>query len=90
MIYAGHPYFVAVQYHPEYISRPMKASPPYLGLLLAACGKLPLYIGRGCRMSPHTHNISDSDFEEDEELSDDVNATPGNSATTTTTTKVES
>ena len=36
----GHPYFVAVQYHPEYISRPLRPSPPYLGLLLAAAGKL--------------------------------------------------
>ena len=35
-----HPYYVAVQYHPEYISRPMKPSEPYLGLILAATGKL--------------------------------------------------
>jgi CTP synthase len=26
---------VAVQYHPEYISRPLSPSPPYLGLILA-------------------------------------------------------
>ncbi len=32
---AGHQYFVAVQYHPEYISRPLSPSPPYLGLVLA-------------------------------------------------------
>ena len=32
---AGHPYYVAVQYHPEYISRPLSPSPPYLGLILA-------------------------------------------------------
>lgn len=37
---AVHPYFVATQYHPEYISRPLKPSPPYLGLVLAAAGKL--------------------------------------------------
>ena len=30
-----HPYYVAVQYHPEYISRPLSPSPPYLGLILA-------------------------------------------------------
>lgn len=36
----NHPFFVAVQYHPEYISRPMKPSPPYLGLILAATSKL--------------------------------------------------
>ena len=28
-----HPYFVACQYHPEYISRPLKPSAPYLGLI---------------------------------------------------------
>lgn len=32
----GHPYFVGVQYHPEYLTQPLKPSPPYLGLLLAA------------------------------------------------------
>jgi CTP synthase len=32
---AGHPFYVAVQYHPEYISRPLSPSPPYLGLILA-------------------------------------------------------
>ena len=31
-----HPYFVAVQYHPEYMSKPSKPSPPFLGLLKAA------------------------------------------------------
>ena len=35
-----HPYFVGVQFHPEYTSRPLKPSPPYLGLLNAAIGKL--------------------------------------------------
>jgi CTP synthase len=37
----NHPYFVAVQYHPEYISRPLKPSAPYLGLIWV-CG-LQLY-----------------------------------------------
>ena len=64
-----HPYYVAVQYHPEYISRPMKPSPPYLGLLLAACGKLPSYLAKGCRISPFP-DYTDSDFSpsEDEEI----------------------
>ncbi|XP_054720485.1 CTP synthase 1-A-like isoform X2 [Uloborus diversus] len=35
-----HPYFVGVQFHPEYISRPLKPSPPYLGLILASSGRL--------------------------------------------------
>ena len=34
----GHPYFVAVQYHPEFKSRPGKPSPPFHGLLIAASG----------------------------------------------------
>ena len=35
-----HPYFVAAQYHPEFKSRPLKASPLFLGLMLASSGKL--------------------------------------------------
>lgn len=31
-----HPYFVAVQYHPEYLSKPTVPSPPFFGLLKAA------------------------------------------------------
>uniref|UniRef100_H0VP48 CTP synthase n=1 Tax=Cavia porcellus TaxID=10141 RepID=H0VP48_CAVPO len=40
----NHPYFVGVQFHPEFSSRPMKPSPPYLGLLLAATGNLCAYL----------------------------------------------
>lgn len=36
----SHPYFVGVQYHPEYLSRPSKPSAPYVGLILATCSKL--------------------------------------------------
>ncbi|MDA0648403.1 MAG: CTP synthase (glutamine hydrolyzing) [archaeon] len=32
----GHPYFIGVQYHPEFKSRPNRPSPPFLGLLQAA------------------------------------------------------
>ena len=35
----GHPYYVGVQYHPEFKSRPGRPSPPFLGLLLAASGQ---------------------------------------------------
>ena len=31
-----HPYYVGVQYHPEFKSRPGRPSPPFLGLLMAA------------------------------------------------------
>ena len=51
----NHPFYVAVQYHPEYISRPMRPSPPYLGLILAATGKLQAFLAkvikRNCRFS---------------------------------------
>ncbi|XP_075439722.1 CTP synthase 1-A-like [Ascaphus truei] len=47
-----HPYFVGVQYHPEFTSRPIKPSPPYFGLLLASAGRLTQYLERGCRLSP--------------------------------------
>jgi CTP synthase len=33
----GHPYYVGVQFHPEFKSRPGRPSPPFLGLLQAAC-----------------------------------------------------
>lgn len=35
-----HPYFVGVQYHPEYLSHPLKPSPPFFGLILAATSQL--------------------------------------------------
>ena len=66
-LFLDHPYFVGVQYHPEYISRPIRPSPPYLGLILAAIGKLPQFIARGCRLSPRC-SISEDEDEDEEEL----------------------
>ena len=34
-----HPYYVGVQFHPEFKSRPNRPSPPFLGLLQAAAGQ---------------------------------------------------
>jgi CTP synthase len=34
-----HPYFVALQAHPEFCTRPLNPSPPFLGLIAAACGE---------------------------------------------------
>lgn len=59
-----HPYFVATQFHPEYLSRPLKPSPPFLGLILASVGKLKNYIQRGCRLSPRQQSDASSDEEE--------------------------
>eukprot|EP00834_Sanchytrium_tribonematis_P008258 NODE_917_length_3062_cov_0.433345.p2 type:complete len:169 gc:universal NODE_917_length_3062_cov_0.433345:2119-2625(+) len=34
----GHPYYVGCQFHPEYLTRPLVPSPPFLGLILASAG----------------------------------------------------
>ncbi|XP_041068908.1 CTP synthase 1 isoform X1 [Carcharodon carcharias] len=60
-----HPYFVGVQYHPEFTSRPMKPSPPYFGLMLAASGKLQRYLEKGCRLSPSELMSCDSALSRD-------------------------
>ncbi|KAE8621976.1 hypothetical protein XENTR_v10005053 [Xenopus tropicalis] len=57
----GHPYFVGVQFHPEFCSRPMKPSPPYLGFMLAASGKLNSYVQNGCKLSPRNSYSEHSD-----------------------------
>ncbi len=65
---ADHPYYVGVQYHPEYLSRPMTPSAPYLGLILASCGKLSRFLTRGSRLSPH----ASYDYNPDDDLDDEV------------------
>lgn len=62
----NHPYYVATQYHPEYLSRPLKPSPPFLGLILASVGKLQSYLNQGCRLSPR--QMSDESSEDEENL----------------------
>lgn len=42
----NHPYFVGVQYHPEYLARPTNPSAPFVGFILAACGKLDAYMNK--------------------------------------------
>ncbi|XP_022374050.1 CTP synthase 2 isoform X2 [Enhydra lutris kenyoni] len=63
---ANHPYFVGVQFHPEFSSRPMKPSPPYLGLLLAATGSLHAFLQQGCKLSSSDRysDASDDSFSE--------------------------
>ncbi|KAF8988668.1 CTP synthase ura7 [Haplosporangium bisporale] len=41
---ADHPYFVGVQYHPEYLTRPLRPSAPFMGLILAATGGLEAHL----------------------------------------------
>ncbi|KAB2015769.1 hypothetical protein ES319_D08G049700v1 [Gossypium barbadense] len=42
----SHPFYVGVQFHPEFKSRPGKPSALFLGLILAARGKLEAYLTR--------------------------------------------
>lgn len=58
---AGHPYFVGLQAHPEFCSRPLNPSPPFLGLIAAACGPSVLaeQVERNAReyVAPHPENV---------------------------------
>ncbi|XP_062083366.1 uncharacterized protein LOC133789576 [Humulus lupulus] len=40
----NHPFYVGVQFHPEFKSRPARPSPLFLGLILAGIGKLETYL----------------------------------------------
>lgn len=40
----SHPYYVGCQFHPEFLSRPLKPSPPFYGLILAATGQLDRFL----------------------------------------------
>ena len=54
---SGHPFYVAVQYHPEYISRPMRPSAPYLGLILAATDKLQSFLSKVCKENQQCRHL---------------------------------
>lgn len=59
----GHNYYIATQFHPEYLSRPLKPAPPFLGLILASVGKLKGYLAKGCRLSPYQVTYDESGSE---------------------------
>lgn len=77
----GHSYYVGTQYHPEYLSRPLKPSPPFLGLILASVDKLKSYLARGCRLSPR--NLSDNDSSDDDYTNDGKTGQQTSSKSTT-------
>ncbi|XP_050443622.1 CTP synthase 2 [Adelges cooleyi] len=58
-----HPYYVATQFHPEYLTRPLKPSPPFVGLLLASIGKLRSYLDNECHLTPD-ESCSDNDSDD--------------------------
>uniref|UniRef100_M1AP33 CTP synthase (glutamine hydrolyzing) n=1 Tax=Solanum tuberosum TaxID=4113 RepID=M1AP33_SOLTU len=43
----NHPYFIGVQFHPEFKSRPGKPSAVFLGIIAAACGQLDSLLKKG-------------------------------------------
>ncbi|XP_073061149.1 uncharacterized protein [Primulina eburnea] len=51
-----HPYFVGVQFHPEFKSRPGKPSALFLGLVAAACGQLDVLLMKGATKKPWMSN----------------------------------
>ena len=48
------PFLASPLYHPEFLSRPLKPSPPFLGLVLAASGELNDYLAKMFRVSSQT------------------------------------
>ena len=55
----NHPYYVATQYHPEYMSKVLVPSKPFLGFVAAASGVLPKLLNGGFELSTSDRN---SDF----------------------------
>jgi len=70
---SAHPYYVAVQYHPEYLSRPLRPSPPFLGLILSSIGKLPTFLAleRGASKGVQGGAGASVEVDSDEECDED-------------------
>jgi CTP synthase len=58
-----HPWFVGVQYHPEYLSRVLEPSKPYLGFIAASAGMLEEVIER--TREPSGRNSPNGDLYDD-------------------------
>ena len=59
----------------------MFPSPPFLGLIMAACGKLEAFISRNCQLSPRASYEYDS--EEDDEVTQALYSRDSKSPATT-------
>jgi CTP synthase len=55
-----HQYFVGVQFHPEFKSRPGRPSPLFLGLIAAACGQLDDILKKGHTKKNRASNAASS------------------------------
>lgn len=51
-------FFVAVQYHPEYLTRPLHPTPLFLGFILASCGLLQDFLSKGTGVETYTNSKS--------------------------------
>ncbi|EEB09800.2 CTP synthase Cts1 [Schizosaccharomyces japonicus yFS275] len=71
-----HPYYVGVQYHPEYLSKPLNPSVPLFGLVAASAGVLDRFLESG----EPVHWESSSIFNPDTPLSDFTDTVVVNSA----------
>lgn len=54
-----HPYYVGTQYHPEFLSRPLEPSPPFLGLLLASSGQMDAWLEGSGNFAPKHDGLID-------------------------------
>ncbi|ONK79152.1 uncharacterized protein A4U43_C01F3460 [Asparagus officinalis] len=63
----GHPYYVGVQFHPEFKSRPGKPSPLFFGFIKASCGQLDAWLQNNlttvASKSPVPRNIKPKPYE---------------------------
>lgn len=60
-----HPYFVGMQAHPEFASRPLNPSPPFLGLIAASAGLLDEQLAAQKNFvppHPQSHMISEAEM----------------------------
>ncbi|CAL8100132.1 unnamed protein product [Orchesella dallaii] len=67
-------FFTAVQFHPEYLSRPLRPSPPYVGLLAAASGQLDRFVSEAKSRSTNVTSGNMHDAPSDIENNDDLMA----------------
>ncbi|KAJ8460832.1 hypothetical protein OPV22_033758 [Ensete ventricosum] len=58
----SHPYFVGVQFHPEFKSRPGKPSAVFLGLIAASCGQLDAWLQASGQQNNLTTHASSNVF----------------------------
>ncbi|SPC63499.1 probable URA7 - CTP synthase 1 [Ustilago sp. UG-2017b] len=84
-----HPYFVGMQAHPEFCSRPLNPSPPFLGFIAASAGLLDEQLAMQKNYvppHPESHMISESEMikrKEAGEVDDKPATTPPDAATPT-------